>query len=186
MNLPPRRNGCASLTINNISVEILFIVSENFDDDIPQSNDVAVVSWSDNLSIGIELIDSQHKHLVALTNQLFQACTRGGDKRDTVFKNVMSQMVEYVRVHFTAEQELMHRINYPHYAEHKSEHDKLIRKVLETTNNYDKGKKFVPNDFVRFLKDWIVSHIAHTDKMIALYITAQKKKGLLSDQDIEG
>jgi hemerythrin len=44
----------------------------------------------------------------------------------------------------------------------------------------------VPNHFVRTLRDWILSHIALTDKLYAAFIETQKKKGLLSDQEING
>jgi hemerythrin len=146
---------------------------------------ISVISWNDNLSVGIELIDNQHKNLIALTNQLFQACTRGGDTRESAFKDVMNGMVNYVRIHFATEQELFRRINYPKYAEHKREHDNLTVKVIESSQEYGEGKKTVANDFAKFLKDWILSHIAHSDKLFAYYIADQKKKGLLTDKDLE-
>ena len=137
-------------------------------------DDEVFISWSDTLSVGIEMIDKQHKHLVALTNQLYQACRCGGNVRDIVFKETMSRMVEYIRFHFASEQKLLQSVNYPHYTEHKSEHDSLVKKVLETTKNYGGNKRFVPNNFVRFLRDWIVSHIAHEDKKFGFYIMALK------------
>ena len=147
---------------------------------------VSIVSWNESLSTGIEMIDDQHKQLIALTNQLFHACTRGGDKREAVFKEVMSRMVEYVRIHFTTEQDLIQKIKYPNYAEHKSEHDNLIMRILESSRVYNDGNKNVPNDFVKSLKDWIFSHIGHSDRMYAIFFADQKKKGLLSDKDITG
>jgi hemerythrin len=154
-------------------------------DYITQADD-AIVSWSDALVIGIELIDNQHKQLIELTNELFRACLRGGDTLDSVFKETMSRMVEYVHFHFASEQAMLQRINYPNYAEHKREHDSLIKTVLEATKNYGDGKKFIPNNFVKFLKDWIVSHIGYNDKMYAAYIMNQMKKGLLTNKDLAG
>jgi hemerythrin len=153
--------------------------------EMEEDHEVSAISWNDNLSVGIELIDNQHKNLITLTNQLYQACTRGGDKREVAFKDVMSGMVNYVRIHFTTEQELFKRINYPHHAEHKREHDNLTVKVIEASQEYAEGKKTVANDFARYLKDWILSHIAHSDKLFAYYIADQKKKGLLTDKEME-
>jgi hemerythrin len=155
-------------------------------DNVFLADDSAIVSWSDALVIGIELIDNQHKKLIELTNELFRACLRGGDTLDSVFKETMSRMVEYVHFHFAAEQAMLQRVNYPGYAEHKREHDTLIKTVLKATENYGDGKKFIPNSFVRFLKDWIVSHIGYNDKMYAAYIMDQMKKGLLTHKDIAG
>jgi hemerythrin len=154
------------------------------DNEAHEDNSI-IVSWSENLSVGIELIDNQHKNLVAMTNQLFQACTRGGDKREAVFKETMSRMVEYIRVHFATEQELFQRINYPQQAAHKKEHDKLIVEVIDSSKEYGDGNKNIANKFVVSMRDWVFSHIAHSDKMYAIYISEQKKKGLLKDKDIE-
>ena len=153
---------------------------------LARADSESFIPWNESFSVGIEFIDKQHKHLFALTNQLYQACRAGGDERYTAFKEAMSRVVEYVRFHFTAEQDLLQRVKYPDYAEHKGEHDKLIMQVIDFTKENSENKRFVPNNFVRFLKEWIVGHIGHNDKMYGFYIAEQKKKGLLSDKDIEG
>ena len=147
---------------------------------------LTIINWSHSLATGIELIDSQYKHLIDLTNELFRACRLGGESLDTVFKDTMSRMVEYVRFHFSAEQEMLQRIKYPKFAQHKGEHDSLIKVVLETTKDYGDKKRFVPNNFVRFLRDWIVGHIGHSDRQYAAYVMELKKRGLISDKDLGG
>jgi hemerythrin len=142
------------------------------------------VSWDEKYSTGIPLIDNQHKELFSLTNELFKACRDRDDTLKGIFKDTMSRMVEYVRFHFGVEQELLQRINYPEYHEHKKQHDELIRDILDTVKDYGEGKKFVPNHFVRTLREWILSHIALTDKRYATYISIQKKNGLLTDSII--
>ena len=149
-------------------------------------NDKDMVVWDEKYATGIHLIDSQHKELFSLTNELFRACLGEDEELKEVFKETMGRMVEYVRFHFGAEQELLQRVKYPDYQEHKKQHDILVRDILEAVNGYNKGEKFVPNQFVRTMRDWILSHIALTDRQYVLYITAQKKKGLLTDKDIEG
>jgi len=145
-----------------------------------------MVTWDEKYATGIELIDSQHKELFSLTNELFRACKGDNEALKGVFMETMEKMVAYVRFHFGAEQEMLQRIKYPEYPEHKKQHDKLIRDILDAVNAHNKGEKFVANQFVRTMRDWILGHIAVTDKQYALYITAQKKKGLLGDKDISG
>jgi hemerythrin len=145
------------------------------------TNDIEVVVWEEKYSTGIALIDNQHKELISITNELFNACRGGEEALKSIFKETMGRMVEYVRFHFGAEQELMQRINYPEYQEHKKQHDEMIRNILDAVKGYNDGRKFVPNMFVRTLRDWILSHIAFYDKRYAFYISAQQKKGLLMD-----
>jgi len=138
-----------------------------------------IVSWSQNYATGIDLIDVQHMELVILTNILYKSCLN--EHEGIAFKDAMQHMVEYVRLHFSAEIELLERINYPDTLAHKKEHKNLIKSILDAAKNYGEGKRFVPNTFVRELKDWIFSHIAISDNLYASYIANQKKKGLISD-----
>ena len=145
------------------------------------SKEKEMVVWGDQFATGIEPIDNQHKELVLLTNQLYKACLSGNDAVDSTFKDTMSAMVEYVKYHFAAELELLKRINYPYYNEHKAQHDSLIKEILIAVGEYQSGKKFTPHLFVRTLKDWVFSHIAYYDKGYAAFVAEQRNKGLLAD-----
>ena len=153
---------------------------------ISEDQNSTIVEWSENYATGIELIDKQHRELVSLTNELYRACTTGDEEIGAVFKEAMGRMVEYVRFHFSAELELLHRINFPEYPEHKRQHESLVKDILEAAKGYNEGRYLVPNNFVRTLKEWVFGHIAITDQIYALYVAEQKKKGLLSDRQIEG
>jgi hemerythrin len=148
------------------------------------NNNKDMVVWDEKYATGIELIDSQHKELFSLTNELFRACMGDNEKLKGVFTETMGRMVDYVRFHFGAEQVILQRIKFPDYDAHKKQHDKLIRDILDAVNAHNKGEKFVANQFVRTMRDWILGHIAVSDMQYVLYITAQKKKGQLSDKEI--
>jgi hemerythrin len=147
-------------------------------------NNPDLVVWDEKYATGIPLIDSQHKELISLTNELFRACLDGEAAVKDVFKETMERMVKYVRFHFGAEQELLQRVKYPDYAEHKKQHDSLVLQILESVKEYNEGKKLVANQFVRTLRDWILGHIALYDRQYAAYIANQLKSGLISDKDI--
>jgi len=151
-----------------------------------QDDHGTLVVWSEKYATGIELIDTQHKELVKLTNELYKACLDGREAVQSVFKDALSHMVDYVRFHFTAELELLARINYPHYAEHKKQHDELVQKILDASKTYSGGKKFIANKFVRTLRDWVFGHIAIFDQEYAAYVAEQKAKGLLTDEMLGG
>ncbi|MDR0324323.1 MAG: bacteriohemerythrin [Treponema sp.] len=145
-----------------------------------------IVVWGDKYATGIKLIDQQHRELVDLTNNLFHACLDGEQAAKPAFMEAMHRMVEYVRFHFNMETEMLERIKYPGFSEHKKLHETLIKQILDAAEQFKEGKKFVPNHFVRTLKDWVFGHIAIHDKFYASYVTEQKKKGLLNDKMING
>jgi hemerythrin len=140
---------------------------------------VNFVNWEDRYSVGIPLIDEQHKELIRLTNELYQGCLAGDDAAREFFFNTVRGAMDYVKHHFSAEEKVLENINYPHLAEHKKQHEDFIRKIVEDVKSFQGGKKFVPNNFVRFLKDWILSHIAISDTQYAAYIMNLKKHGKL-------
>lgn len=149
-----------------------------------KEDDGILVKWGDSYATGIDIIDKQHIELINLTNELYRNCLSGDIENK--FKDTLSRMVTYVRFHFSAELELLARIKYPQYADHKKQHDSLVMNVLDAAKQFNEGKKYVPNQFVRSLKDWIFGHIAYADKVYSAYILDQKKKGLLTDQQING
>ena len=138
-----------------------------------------IVTWSEKYATGVKLIDGQHKELVDLTNKLYRACLVVGDQ--TVFKEAMTHMIDYVKFHFTAESELLEQINYPKLSEHNKEHENLTNNILGAVKDYNAGNEFVPSIFAQTLVDWVFGHIGVSDKAYAAYIVEQKKKGLLGD-----
>lgn len=137
----------------------------------------AFVDWEERYAVGIAVIDEQHKELLKLTNGLYEACCQGDDIARSQFQGVVHSMVDYVKFHFTTEEQIMERVNYPELAEHKREHESFIRKIFEGVKAFESGKSFVPNTFVRYLRDWVLTHIAMSDRKYTEYILRVKKGG---------
>lgn len=133
------------------------------------------VEWDQKYNVGIPSVDAQHMHLIRLTNSLFDACTKDKETMDLEFREVMKESVDYVMVHFRDEETLMKSAGYDKFQEHKQKHEEFIRKVLESVKEYKEGKKFVPNNFVRFLRDWLFDHIAINDKEFSRFYFSKKR-----------
>jgi hemerythrin len=142
-------------------------------------SDQNIVEWNNRLSVGISLIDDQHKKLVAMTNELYFACNYSTDFGKAQFERTVHGAVTYVKYHFATEEKIMEKTFYPGMENHKKEHTEFIQKVLENVKAFEEGKFYVPNHFVRFLKDWILSHIAITDSKLGMFLTDLQKNGKL-------
>jgi hemerythrin len=138
-----------------------------------------IVEWSNRYSVGIPLIDEQHQKLISITNTLYLGCLKGDEKARAYFMQAIHEAVDYVRYHFSAEEKLMERIDYPDLVNHKKQHDEFVKEILLEVQAFEDGKKFVPNIFVRYLRDWVLTHIAISDKHYADYLMALKKHGTL-------
>ncbi|MCK5235637.1 MAG: hemerythrin, partial [Deltaproteobacteria bacterium] len=79
--------------------------------------------WKDNLNIGHELIDSQHKAFYTKISEFNDSIDRGDTKGiDDLFEYINA----YVAEHFSVEEELMSEHGYPNMIEHKKQHAEFI------------------------------------------------------------
>jgi hemerythrin len=146
-----------------------------------------IVQWHSSYSIGIPLIDVQHRELINLTNKLYEGCMAGREVSKTVFLKTIRGAVDYVGYHFSTEEKIMERVSYPYaeYTAHKQQHKDFVREVLREVDDFSSGKKFTPNAFVYFLKDWVLTHIAVTDKKLGEYLVNLKRQGGLKGMTIQ-
>jgi hemerythrin len=148
------------------------------------------VKWSDTYSMGIKIIDEQHKGLLDFVNDLFNHSTGNEKEERAYFKKVIDQAVQYIKEHFATEEKMMLATKFPGYAEHKKVHDEFTLTVVQSVKDFESGKRLVLVKFAYFLKDWVLTHIAIMDAQYAAYfkkIATRKADGKLSitKDDIE-
>lgn len=147
--------------------------------------DKNVVKWQNSYSIGIKLIDGQHKQLIDLTNKLFASCLVSQDRAEKIFLNTIHEAVDYVGYHFGTEEKVMERVNYPEFRAHKQLHNEFIREVFTKVEEFKSGKVFTPIAFVYYLRDWVLHHIAVTDKKMGEYLLKLRKSGELQKMTVQ-
>jgi hemerythrin len=129
------------------------------------------IVWKDDYSVHFRIIDEQHQGLVNMTNDLLKGCKAGGSAKDAVFMETVRKAIEYAQVHFYTEEKYMKQAAYPELEQHKKEHAAFVSTVQETVAAFEQGRAD-PLDLAVFLKEWLLSHIAISDKKYAPYLTA--------------
>ncbi|MDR1747899.1 MAG: bacteriohemerythrin [Spirochaetaceae bacterium] len=141
------------------------------------------VTWSNTYSVGIKVIDNQHKGLLDLVNDLFNHATGNEIEERAYFTEVIQHVVQYVKEHFSTEEKIMIAAQFPGYAEHKKAHDAFVLEVIKSAKEFEAGKRLVLAKLAHFLKDWILAHIGVMDTQYAEYfrkIATRKADGTLS------
>ena len=133
-----------------------------------------MLEWNDKYSVGISIIDEQHKKLFGLINKTFYVEGHGGSK--IALMQIIEQMTDYAIKHFKAEESYMREFNYPEYHDHKKEHDGFFDKTLVFFDKVIKDDRHVSNELHEYLTQWLVNHIQGTDRQ---YIDCFKKNGLI-------
>jgi hemerythrin len=130
-----------------------------------------LVTWSATYSVGIKIIDDQHKGLFNLVNDMYNHVNNDDEEAERAyFKSVIRQVVDYVKIHFTTEEKIMERTQFQGYAGHKMAHDFFIMSVVNIIKGFDEGKRAPLRTLTNFIKDWILTHIAIMDKQYFNYL----------------
>lgn len=120
------------------------------------------MSWSDDLSVGLQEIDEQHKILITLINRLFtEAIMQKADQ--SVVSKILNELVQYTIVHFSVEESLFRIFDYPEIEAHQKQHEQLKQKVLDFQRAFESGTP-INAELMSFLRKWLKDHIMITDK----------------------
>lgn len=130
---------------------------------------MTMIVWQDDYSVDIEELDEQHKSLIRLINQLYEALATK-QHRDQVGK-ILDALIEYTIIHFAVEETLMRIFHYPEYEEHKQSHDHIAQKVRSFHQAFKSGNANVDMELLLFLKSWLTGHISQVDKRYSAYLT---------------
>lgn len=134
---------------------------------------MTIIEWNKSLETGIELIDDQHRELFARIDRLELAMYNG--RAVAELRNLLEYLESYVIEHFEAEESLMLKINFPHYAAHAKEHSEFRNKINEILADC-KGKgidSYLAIDVDKQMRKWLEHHIMKVDMEFVPFI---KKK----------
>ncbi len=128
------------------------------------------VQWTDDLSVGVEMIDTQHKELIHAINRLTEAMWEGKGSEET--GKLLTFLADYVVIHFGSEERLMVKHGYPRYDEHKDAHDRFTKDLLAMKTQYDRGE-ITSALAIKVLDDtweWLRTHIRAVDQGLGNHV----------------
>lgn len=124
--------------------------------------------WSEAYSVGYPDIDSQHKRLFQLAEQLHAAMTAGKGKQ--CLSNTLDNLIAYTKRHFADEEILMQTHRYPLFQQHKAQHQALTERVVQFQRSFETGQATVTVELLQFLSNWLTNHIGSVDKKVGEFL----------------
>ncbi|MBM7555441.1 bacteriohemerythrin [Halanaerobacter jeridensis] len=137
------------------------------------------VNWSQDLEIGVEKIDRQHRAFFEQRDKFLNACTKlleeEGDSKTTrdEIDELFYFLTDYFKTHFDDEEELLEEKEYPYYEQHQKRHRKFISEIQEIKYEFLQSEEIdidLLHNLEEKITDWFVNHIAKEDKKIAEYL----------------
>lgn len=123
---------------------------------------MALITWSEMMSVGVPVLDADHKTLIGLINDLQRAI--GDDEEYSSVGSVLKALDDYVCHHFAREERVMAVCRYPSLTAHTAMHHRLSRQVAEMAAAYQADPNSVrARQCLDFLNKWLIEHICSTD-----------------------
>jgi len=130
-----------------------------------------LVTWDPSYSVKVSKCDEDHKKLFALLNALHEAMKEG--KGHETIRQVLDELADYARFHFSQEEMLLKQTNYANCLPHQMQHRAFVKKVEEFQSDMKAGKRVRTIAVVDFLKDWLIHHIKQTDREYSDHLNAK-------------
>ena len=128
------------------------------------------IEWDDSLSVGVGLIDEQHKMLIQRLADLSDAFRRGLEQNKVM--KTLEFMIDYTDFHFSAEEKVMEENDYPGLGEQKQQHEEFRTTLNNIVEDYkEEGTTTeIATDINVFLHNWLIKHIKGSDSRLGKFL----------------
>ncbi|MBR0596667.1 bacteriohemerythrin [Sinanaerobacter chloroacetimidivorans] len=132
------------------------------------------IGWTEDLSVGVDLVDQQHKIWFEKADQLFEAGKSG--KAKEFIAQMLDFLDDYTKKHFSDEEKYMQSIHYPEYDKQKSLHTAFITELEKLKKEFQLsgGNILVILNANQMVVDWLTKHISSEDKKIGVFVRNMK------------
>jgi hemerythrin len=123
---------------------------------------LALLTWNNKYSVGVQTLDDQHKGMVGVLNELHAGMMKG--QAQSVAGPLLDKLMKGAREHFALEERMMSEARYAGLAEHRSKHQELIGKLGNFMERYRKCDPTMYVQLLNFLRDWFNDHMQKEDQ----------------------
>lgn len=128
---------------------------------------MAIVEWTNELEIGVPIIDQQHRVLFNYVNHIANAVETKSPRLSEIF----AEFIDYARFHFQTEEQHFEQLSAKERTLHKLQHKHILEQLehmLSLLNAVVERQTFNSLDFdlYGFLLEWFVDHVRHEDVKI--------------------
>ncbi len=146
--------------------------------------DVSEFEWSEELKVGVDCFDSQHKKWIELAREVNKAlqeeyevdlisAAESKAQAEKIIEEAFTEFLLYTRRHLRAEEKQMRKYDFPGYEEHRKEHNKYRNLVQKIKKIYKENSREGKEKLLQFLREWLLKHIKQTDKKYGDYFPSK-------------
>ena len=123
---------------------------------------MTLLTWNHARTVGVKAMDDQHGILMDTMNELRLELVRGSGREPVSV--LLDRLIEFTRMHFSSEEQLMEQTGFPHLAEHRAAHQRLLSLIRESAYRAQHGEEVQMRPLLCSLRDGYVEHIEGMDR----------------------
>jgi hemerythrin len=120
------------------------------------------IEWTEELELGIPVIDGQHRRIVDYINEIH--ALRHAD-RETVGR-IVEDLIDYTCSHFAFEETLLEEAGYEALSIHRETHNAFRRRIASLKERHVSNED-VSAELAQLLEVWLIQHIQEDDASYA-------------------
>jgi hemerythrin len=132
--------------------------------------------WNDKLSVGIGLIDEQHKMLLKHLADLSEAVENHHGAKEIA--TTLDFLVDYTEFHFGTEERHMRANDYPEIQHHLAQHAEFKRTLANLGEDFQEegATRALAESIQTLLINWFLNHIELVDQKLGAFF---REKGVV-------
>ena len=123
--------------------------------------------WRDQLSVGNDAIDADHKYLIDIINSVEQSLTA---KNRNGLTAALDKLSQYSQVHFDREEKIAAAVGYSQVAHINQSHQALLRELDRVRGEFDamgaEWSSAAAEHFTNLLRNWLIDHVIKEDLLM--------------------
>jgi hemerythrin-like metal-binding protein len=131
------------------------------------------IEWTDEMALGIPVIDKQHRFLVELLQDANEKLA--SDQSNFLLSKIVKDLLGYAITHFETEEKLMQRYGYAaanpeEMKEHIEQHRDFSHQVVTICDRLREGREVSHEELLVFLNNWLHNHLLGTDQQYGEFL----------------
>jgi hemerythrin len=123
---------------------------------------MSLLTWNHACSVDVRAMDDQHGILMDTMNELRLALVRGCGREKV--SELLDRLIEFTRMHFWSEEQLMEQAEFPGLVEHRAEHHRILAEMLQGAHCLQHGGGLQTRAMLCALRDGYIEHIEGLDR----------------------
>jgi hemerythrin len=133
----------------------------------------------DELSVGVKMLDCDHRMLFETIKELQTAVASDEDPRRT--SSLLSRLTEFTLTHFALEEGMMAATKFPGMALHRLHHQRITAHVAALASRHKRDNLPLSNEMLSLISELHAGHVQQDDLHYGLWLSAIGKPSRSSE-----